>query len=286
MILCHSITELRATIAQRRLSEGGKVAFVPTMGNLHSGHIHLIHEAHKAGNIVVASIFVNPMQFGPNEDLESYPRTLQLDGEKLAEAGCHILFAPSANEIYPQGSDNHTQVCVPELGEELCGAARPGHFTGVTTVVSKLFNIVQPDVALFGQKDFQQLAIIRQMTQDLCLPIEIKGVPTVRGDSGLALSSRNGYLTDEERAKAPRLYQTLVEIRQSIESGESDFDKLCQQAKAQLAEYGFTPDYLSVRRQSDLKPAEAEDSTLVILAAAHLGKARLIDNIAFALDQK
>ncbi len=286
MILCHTIAELRAAIAERRRNEGGKVAFVPTMGNLHSGHIQLIHEAHKEGNTVVCSIFVNPMQFGPNEDLDSYPRTLEADSEQLSQAGCHILFAPNANEIYPNGLDSQTQVNVPELGEELCGAARPGHFTGVTTVVSKLFNIVQPDVALFGQKDFQQLAIIRKMAQDLCMPLEIKGVPTVRAESGLALSSRNGYLTQEELAQAPALYQTLVKIRQSIEAGESDFDKLCQQAKTELSTQGFTPDYLSVRRQSDLKTAEPNDSQLVILAAAHLGKARLIDNIAFALNQK
>lgn len=286
MILCHTIAELRTAISKRRLNEGGQVAFVPTMGNLHSGHIQLIHAAHKEGDTVVCSIFVNPMQFGPNEDLDSYPRTLQADSEKLSAAGCHILFAPSANEVYPAGLENHTQVDVPELGAELCGATRPGHFTGVTTVVSKLFNMVQPDVALFGQKDFQQLAVIRKMTQDLCLPIEIIGVPTVRGESGLALSSRNGYLTAPELLQAPLLYQTLVKIRQSIEGGESDFDKLCQQGKASLSQNGFTPDYLSVRRQSDLKPAQADDRTLVILVAAQLGKARLIDNIAFALNQQ
>ncbi|MDX1319212.1 MAG: pantoate--beta-alanine ligase [Oceanospirillum sp.] len=286
MILCHTIAELRALIAERRKNDGGKVAFVPTMGNLHSGHIQLIHEARNVGNIVVCSIFVNPMQFGPNEDLDSYPRTLSADSEQLTEAGCDILFAPSANEIYPNGLQSHSQVDVPELGDELCGAARPGHFTGVTTVVSKLFNIVQPDIALFGQKDFQQLAVIRKMAQDLCMPLEIIGVPTVRGESGLALSSRNGYLTQDELSKAPALYQTLVKIRQSIESGETDFDKLCQQGKADLETAGFTPDYLSVRRQSDLKSALPSDQELVILAAAHLGKARLIDNIAFALNHK
>ncbi|WP_417596337.1 pantoate--beta-alanine ligase [Oceanospirillum sp.] len=286
MILCHSIAELRSAIAQRRRNEGGKVAFVPTMGNLHSGHIHLIHEAHKEGDTVVCSIFVNPMQFGPNEDLDSYPRTLEADSEKLSEAGCHILFAPNASEIYPTGLESQTQVNVPELGEELCGATRPGHFTGVTTVVSKLFNIVQPDVALFGQKDFQQLAIIRKMAQDLCMPLEIKGVPTVRMESGLALSSRNGYLTQEELVVAPTLYQTLVKIRQSIEAGQSDFDTLCDRAKSELRAKGFRPDYLSIRRQADLKIADNTSSHLVILAAAQLGKARLIDNIAFALNQK
>lgn len=286
MIICHSIAELRSAIAERSRNEAGKVAFVPTMGNLHSGHIHLIHEAHKVGSTVVCSIFVNPMQFGPNEDLDSYPRTLEADSDKLSAADCHILFAPNASEIYPKGLDDQTQVKVPELGEELCGAARPGHFTGVTTIVSKLFNIVQPDVALFGQKDFQQLAIIRKMAKDLCMPLEIRGVPTVRAESGLALSSRNGYLTPDELSNAPALYQTLVKIRQSIEAGESDFDTLCQQGKNELSAHGFTPDYLSVRRQSDLKIADSNDTELVILAAAHLGKARLIDNIAFALNQK
>ncbi len=286
MILCHSIAELHSAIAERRRNTDGKIAFVPTMGNLHSGHIHLIHEAHKEGDTVVCSIFVNPMQFGPNEDLDSYPRTLEADSEKLSAAGCHILFAPSASEIYPNGLDSQTLVNVPELGEELCGAARPGHFTGVTTIVSKLFNIVQPDVALFGQKDYQQLAIIRKMAQDLCMPLEIKGVATVRSESGLALSSRNGYLTQEELEIAPTLYQTLVKIRQLIEAGQADFDKLCQQAKTELNAKGFITDYLSIRRQSDLKPADSKDTRLVILAAAHLGKARLIDNIAFALNQK
>lgn len=285
MIVCHTLTELRTLIAERR-RQGDKIAFVPTMGNLHAGHIQLIHEAHKAGDTVVCSIFVNPMQFGPNEDLDAYPRTLEADSEKLNAAGCHILFAPSAGEVYPKGMDSHTQVQVPELGEELCGAARPGHFTGVSTVVSKLFNMVQPDVALFGQKDFQQLAIIRKMVADLCMPVEIVGVPTVRAESGLALSSRNGYLNDDERAIAPVLYQTLVQIRRSIEGGDSDFDTLCRRGKTELSAAGFTPDYLSIRRQSDLQAARPGDSELLIVAAAHLGKARLIDNIAFALHQK
>lgn len=286
MIICHSLSELRHAVAERRHAEGGQVAFVPTMGNLHAGHIQLIHKAHKAGRTVICSIFVNPMQFGPNEDLDAYPRTLEADSEKLQDAGCHILFAPSANEMYPEGLQQHTQVDVPELGKELCGAARPGHFTGVTTVVSKLFNMVQPDIALFGQKDFQQLVIIRKMVRDLAMPVEVIGVPTVRAESGLALSSRNGYLDDDEKATAPTLYQTLVKIRQSIEAGETDFDTLCAEGKTSLTAAGFTPDYLSVRRQSDLQPAGPDDRDLVILAAAHLGRARLIDNIAFALNQK
>lgn len=286
MILCHTIAELRAAISKRRLNEGGQVAFVPTMGNLHSGHIQLIQEAHKKGDTVICSIFVNPMQFGPNEDLDAYPRTLEADSEKLIAAGCHILFAPNASEIYPKGLESQTEVNVPHLGEALCGAVRPGHFTGVATVVSKLFNIVQPDIALFGQKDFQQLAIIRKMVRDLCIPVEIIGVPTVRADSGLALSSRNGYLTATELSQAPALYQTLVKIRQLIEAGEADFDKLCQQGRSELQKQGFIPDYLCICRQSDLEPAQEKDRDLVILAAAHLGKARLIDNIAFALNQQ
>ena len=283
MITCHTIKELRATIKKHRES-GCDVAFVPTMGNLHTGHIQLVHEAHEAGDIVVSSIFVNPMQFGPGEDLEAYPRTLEADSEKLNQAGCHILFAPNANEMYPNGTGAQTQVNVPELVNELCGASRPGHFTGVTTVVTKLFNIVQPDIALFGQKDFQQLAVIRKMAADLCMPIDIIGVPTVRAESELALSSRNGYLNDEELATAPKLYQTLVKIKHAIESGEKDFDTLCHQGNKTLTVAGFKPDYLSIRRQSDLKPADKNDDALVILGAAHLGNARLIDNIAFALN--
>lgn len=283
MIVIHSIKELREHLNRQR-QDGLRIGFVPTMGNLHSGHIQLIHEAHKVSDTVVCSIFVNPMQFGPNEDLESYPRTLEADTEKLTAAGCHILFAPNASEMYPNGTGVQTQVDVPELGDELCGASRPGHFTGVTTVVTKLFNIVQPDTALFGQKDFQQLAIIRKMAADLCMPIDIIGVPTVRADSGLALSSRNGYLSETERAAAPALYKTLVEIRQAIESGNKDFDTLCHQGKQTLSEAGFKPDYLSIRRQSDLKPAQTGDDSLVILAAAYMGSARLIDNIAFALN--
>ncbi|MAC46195.1 MAG: pantoate--beta-alanine ligase [Oceanospirillum sp.] len=283
MILCHTIKEVRAAIKEHRKS-GCEVAFVPTMGNLHTGHVQLVHEAHEAGDIVVCSIFVNPMQFGPNEDLDAYPRTLEADSEKLTEAGCHILFAPNANEMYPNGIEAQTQVNVPKLVEELCGASRPGHFTGVTTVVTKLFNIIQPDIALFGQKDFQQLAVIRKMAADLCMPVEIIGVSTVRAESDLALSSRNGYLTEQELATAPQLYQTLVKIKQAIEKGGKDFDTLCAQGNEELSQLGFTPDYLSVRRQSDLKPAGPDDDELVILAAAHLGKARLIDNIAFALN--
>lgn len=284
MILCHSIQSLRETVQAYRKS-GNKIAFVPTMGNLHSGHIQLVHEAKKVADVVISSIFVNPMQFGPNEDLDAYPRTLEADKEKLTEAGCHVLFAPNASEMYPNGTGVQTQVIVPELTDELCGASRPGHFTGVSTVVTKLFNIVQPDIALFGEKDFQQLAVIRKMAADLCMPIEIIGISTVRAASDLALSSRNGYLSEQELATAPTLYRTLSQIKSAIEAGDKDFDTLCHQGNSALASAGFKPDYLSVRRQSDLKPATAEDDQLVILAAAYLGNARLIDNIAFALNQ-
>lgn len=283
MIVIHTIAELRQAITHQR-QQGKSVALVPTMGNLHEGHIELVHQAHDAGELVVCSIFVNPMQFGPGEDLDAYPRTLDADRDKLDVAGCHILFAPSAGEIYPNGTGIQTQVDVPELGDELCGASRPGHFTGVTTVVTKLFNIVQPDVALFGQKDFQQLAVIRKMTADLCLPVRIIGVPTVRAASGLALSSRNGYLSEDEKNTAATLYQVLSDIKEAIINGSAAFDPLCEQGKQTLAAAGFTPDYLSVRRQSDLKSAGESDDSLVILAAAVLGNARLIDNVAFTLN--
>ena len=284
MRVVRNVEQLREALEYMREGGHGPIGFVPTMGFLHEGHASLLRRAAEMSGTVVMSIFVNPLQFGPDEDLDAYPRTLEADSEKLTEAGCHILFAPNANEMYPNGTEAQTQVNVPKLVEELCGASRPGHFTGVTTVVTKLFNIIQPDIALFGQKDFQQLAVIRKMAADLCMPVEILGVSTVRAESDLALSSRNGYLTEQELATAPQLYQTLVKIKHAIEKGAKDFDTLCTQGNEELSQLGFTPDYLSVRRQSDLKPAGPNDDALVILTAAHLGKARLIDNIAFALN--
>ncbi|WP_207061389.1 pantoate--beta-alanine ligase [Motiliproteus sp. SC1-56] len=280
MIRVGRIDEVRAKVAEAR-GKGLRIAFVPTMGNLHPGHMSLIDEARRQGDYVVASIFVNPLQFGANEDLDSYPRTLEADQAQLAAKGCDLLFAPTVEEMYPGGAGLQTQVDVPELGRQHCGASRPGHFRGVATVVTKLFGIVQPDVAIFGCKDFQQLAVIRALTRDLSLPVTIVGAPTARNEAGLALSSRNGYLSAEEFEIAPALYRTLEETRRAIEAGESDYPALQARANAALQNAGFTPDYFHICRQDDLQPAEVADRKLVILAAAKLGGARLIDNLAF-----
>lgn len=277
-----TVVELRAAVARAR-SEGKRVAFVPTMGNLHAGHVALVEKARQRADFVVASIFVNPLQFGPNEDLASYPRTLAADQEKLVGAGCHLLFHPDVEEMYPRGMDGQTRVSVRGVSEGLCGGSRPGHFDGVATVVSKLFNMVQPDIAVFGEKDFQQLAVIRTMVRDLNMPIQIIGEPTVRAADGLALSSRNGYLDDEQRATAPVLYRTLTQMADSIRGGERDFESLITQGKNALQAAGLRPDYLEVRDSNDLRPASAETRQLVILVAAFLGKPRLIDNLAFEL---
>jgi pantoate--beta-alanine ligase len=279
-----SVRELRAAVAQAR-AEGKQIAFVPTMGNLHAGHAALVEKAAQRADFVVASIFVNPLQFGPSEDLDKYPRTLIADQEKLVEAGCHLLFTPDVDEMYPHGMDGQTRVSVPVISEGLCGASRPGHFEGVATVVSKLFNMVQPDLAIFGQKDFQQLAVIRTLVRDLNMPIQIIGEPTVRADDGLALSSRNGYLSAEQRASAPVLYQSLRDMADAIRAGEHDFAKLISAAQAQHSAAGFRPDYLEVREANGLRPATDGDRQLVILVAAFIGSTRLIDNLAFELDK-
>ncbi|MEE3634465.1 pantoate--beta-alanine ligase [Pseudomonas sp. AL 58] len=280
-----TVRELRAAVARAR-SEGKRIGFVPTMGNLHSGHAALVAKAAQRVDFVVASIFVNPLQFGAGEDLDKYPRTLAADQEKLLEAGCHLLFAPSVEEMYPEGMAGQTRVSVPQLSEGLCGASRPGHFEGVATVVSKLFNMVQPDLAVFGQKDFQQLAVIRALVRDLNMPIQIIGEPTVRAPDGLALSSRNGYLSDEQRACAPALYRTLTQMAEAIKQGSCDFQALIAQGQEQLQKAGFRPDYLEVRHAISLRPATAEDRDLVILVAAFLGATRLIDNLHLNLDDK
>jgi len=278
-----TVRELRAAVARAR-SEGKRIGFVPTMGNLHSGHAALVTKAAQRVDFVVASIFVNPLQFGPNEDLDKYPRTLAADQEKLLEAGCHLLFAPSVEEMYPDGTDGQTRVNVAQLSEGLCGASRPGHFEGVATVVSKLFNMVQPDLAVFGQKDFQQLAVIRALVRDLNMPIQIIGEPTVRAEDGLALSSRNGYLNEEQRSIAPALYRLLSQMAAAIEQGERDYPALIANGQQQLQNAGFRPDYLEIRQALSLRPASAEDRDLVILAAAFLGATRLIDNLHLNLD--
>ena len=274
----HTIQGVRDALRQAR-RDGNRIGFVPTMGNLHAGHISLIHAARARCDIVVASVFVNPTQFGANEDFGSYPRTLEEDARLLTEAPCDLLFAPAAQEMYTNGRNQTTSVHVAELGKELCGAHRPGHFDGVSTVVSKLFNIVQPDMAFFGEKDFQQLAIVRRMTRELDFPIEIVGVPTARAEDGLALSSRNGYLSPEERQQAPMLYRTLCQLRDAITYGQREYAMLADAARLHLQKSGFEPDYVEIRRRSDLLLPEPGDRELVILLAARLGKTRLIDNL-------
>jgi pantoate--beta-alanine ligase len=273
-----TVRELRAAVARAR-SEGKRIGLVPTMGNLHSGHAALVTKAAQRADFVVATIFVNPMQFGPNEDLATYPRTLAADQERLLEAGCHLLFTPNVEEMYPHGMADQTTVSVPVISEGLCGASRPGHFDGVSTVVSKLFNMVQPDLAVFGEKDFQQLAVIRALVRDLNMPIQIIGEPTVRAEDGLALSSRNGYLSAEQRAIAPELYRVIQHIGRAIDSGDKDFSTLLEAGKTELQAVGLRPDYLEVREATSLRPATALDNDLVILAAVFLGKTRLIDNL-------
>lgn len=279
----HTIAQLRAAVGRAR-EEGKRVGLVPTMGNLHAGHVALVEKALQRTDYVVVTIFVNPLQFGPNEDLDSYPRTLAEDQRKLLDAGAHLVFAPSVNEMYPEGMNGHTIVSVPVVSEGLCGASRPGHFDGVSTVVSKLFNIVQPDLAIFGQKDYQQLAVIRKMAHDLCLPVQIMGQPTVRADDGLALSSRNGYLSEAERRVAPTLYQTLQWIASQVQAGRCDFAELVEEARIVLVDAGLRPDYLDLRDAGSLQPVNEDTTHMVVLAAAFLGKTRLIDNLCFDRD--
>jgi pantoate--beta-alanine ligase len=259
--------------------EGLRVAFVPTMGNLHPGHVSLIEAARQHGDRFVASIFVNPMQFGPNEDFAHYPRTPTQDEKMLAAAGCNLMFMPDVAEIYPSGSERATRVEVPGLSRVLCGEFRPGHFEGVTTIVATLFNIVQPDVAIFGEKDFQQLTVIRRMVADLCVPVQIVGAPTVRDADGLAMSSRNQYLTTEERRIAPRIHEILTATAKRLASGDNDFAGLESAGARQLEAAGFKPDYFAVRAAVDLSAPKPNSDYLVVLTAARLGKARLIDNV-------
>jgi pantoate--beta-alanine ligase len=262
---------------------GERVAFVPTMGNLHAGHISLIELARRHGERFIASIFVNPMQFGPNEDFNHYPRTPDRDARMLAEAGCDLMFQPDVAEMYPSAPDIATRVAVPGLSTILCGEFRPGHFEGVATVVAKLFNIVQPDVAVFGEKDFQQLTVIRRMVADLCLPVQVVGAPTLREADGLAMSSRNQYLDDAQRALAPRLYAELRGAAAAIERGSRDFAALEAAATSRLADAGFRLDYFRVRRAADLQPPHVDDAELVALVAARIGRARLIDNLRISV---
>lgn len=275
------IAELRRTLTDAR-RQGQRIALVPTMGNLHDGHLALIEAARARADVVVATIFVNPLQFGPSEDLDAYPRTLADDQASLSAAGCDLLFTPSTAAIYPRGLEAQTRVCVPGVSEGLCGASRPGHFDGVSTIVTMLFNLVQPDVACFGEKDYQQLMVIRRLVTDLHLPIEIVGVPIVRAEDGLALSSRNGYLNAEQRARAPGLYRTLCELRDDLLAGRPP-SVAVDTALARLSERGFEPEYLEVRRAGDLGPLDEDSRDAVLLAAARLGPARLIDNLTVRL---
>jgi len=273
-----TVRELRAAVARAR-SEGKRIAFVPTMGNLHSGHIALVTKAAQRADFVVASIFVNPLQFGPNEDLASYPRTLAADQEKLLQAGCQLLFTPVVEEMYPHGMADQTIVRVPVVSEGLCGGSRPGHFDGVSTVVSKLFNMVQPDLAIFGQKDYQQLAVVNALVRDLNMPIQIIGEPTVRAADGLALSSRNGYLSEEQRAIAPALYRIISQIGDALRNGQQNYAELLEEGKKQLERAGMRPDYLEIRNGVTLRPVAENEQDLVVLGAAFLGNTRLIDNL-------
>jgi pantoate--beta-alanine ligase len=275
------IKELRSVLDAQR-SQGQRIAFVPTMGNLHAGHIRLVEDARQHGDVVVCSIFVNPLQFGRNEDLDSYPRTLDADMAQLRAARCDVLFTPAASEMYPQGLEAQTIVSVPGVSERHCGASRPGHFDGVATVVSKLFNMVQPHTALFGLKDYQQFQVISHMVADLCMPIGLVGVATQREPTGLALSSRNGYLTAEEKVRAVALYQTLLQAGSSLQLGDS-ITGVETQAALQLTAAGFRLDYFSVCHAATLEPASPQDRALVILAAAWMGKTRLIDNLLVTL---
>lgn len=279
MQIVTSKTDLRHCIHTWRSTQQ-RIAFVPTMGNLHAGHLRLVQRAHEVSDKVIVSIFVNPTQFGADGgDYQTYPRTLEADCNQLKAEQADAVFTPNVSDMYPTNTDSDTRVYVPKLSEILCGASRDGHFAGVTTIVTKLFNLLQPDIALFGEKDYQQLFIIKRMVKDLFMPIEIIGVPTVREKDGLAMSSRNGYLTPEQRQIAPQLYQNLQTIATQLQTGNRDFCSLIQQASQQLTKAGFTPDYIAIRDTQTLLEPETNTNKLVILAAAWLGKARLIDNL-------
>lgn len=278
MITLTTIDDLRQQVRQWR-NAGERIALVPTMGSLHQGHLALVRRARQEADRVIVTIFVNPMQFVEGEDFENYPRTTQQDAAALLAEGADLLFTPAVTEVYSRPQQLQTRVEVPGLSDILCGASRPGHFVGVATVVCKLFNIVQADLALFGEKDYQQLTVIRHMADDLCIPVEIIGVPTVREEDGLAMSSRNGYLTDQERKKAPKLYRIMQNTATTIESGSQDYARLEYEAMQALEKAGFNPDYYAIRRAEDLSEPEGEGRNLIILAAAYLGRARLIDNL-------
>jgi len=272
------ISQLRSILDKHRLQDKD-IVLVPTMGNLHEGHMALIRLAHKHGDVVVSSIFVNPLQFGLNEDWDQYPRTFESDVASLNDENCHYLFFPTDEEMYPNGMESQTRVFCPTMTDVLCGASRPGHFEGVTTVVTKLFHIVDPDVAVFGEKDWQQLAVIRRMAADLCMRAKIVGAPIARDHDGLALSSRNAFITADERPRVSQLNQSLEWARQQIQNGKRDYGRIEAEAKQQILDAGFRPDYFSVCNAQNLAPALDDDTDLAILGALFTEGARLIDNV-------
>jgi len=278
-----TVAELREYVHQAKF-KGLSVGFVPTMGNLHAGHMSLVKHANKQCDVVIASIFVNPLQFNDQSDLTNYPRTLEQDQLLLDDNGCDLLFTPTVVEMYPNGQKNQSIVSVPDVSMGLCGGARPGHFDGVATVVTKLFNMVQADKAFFGEKDFQQLAVIRKMVADLSLPVTVVGIATERNTEGLALSSRNGYLSANELALAPAIFKALQDVANAIQQG-NNFVTTLDETQQRLNHQGFKVDYLALCRESDLKPASPEDDKLVVLIAVYLGSARLIDNLPFPLNR-
>ncbi len=279
MQIFHHIDSLRQALARER-QDGKRIGFVPTMGNLHDAHLALVKTAQTHADVVVSSIFVNRLQFGLNEDWDKYPRTLPEDSAKLRSVKCDYLFCPEEQEIYPNGMAQQTRVLVPSMANILCGASRPDHFEGVTTVVSKLFNIVQPDLAVFGLKDFQQLAIIRRMVQDLCMPVEIIAGDIVREADGLAMSSRNGFITPAERPRVKQLHTSLAWVCQQIQAGDREFAAMETEAKRQIEAAGFRADYVSVCNSRTLAPAAHDDAEITVLGAMYTSAARLIDNIS------
>jgi pantoate--beta-alanine ligase len=282
MQVFHHIQSLRDALNDERVA-GKRIGFVPTMGNLHDAHIELVKIAQRNCDVVVTSIFVNPLQFGLNEDWDKYPRTLAADSAKLEAAGCDYLFCPNDKEIYPNGMAEQTRVIVPSMTDVLCGASRPGHFEGVTTVVTKLFNIVQPDEAVFGIKDFQQLAVIRRMVEDLCIPIKIVAGEIVREADGLAMSSRNGFITADERPCVAQLSRSLNWVKQEITQGRRDFSVLVEIAKEQIQAAGFKVDYVNICNSRTLEMAAHDDTEITILGAIYTQSARLIDNVSVVL---
>lgn len=281
----HTIAGLRGALAGERRA-GKRIGFVPTMGNLHDGHLALIELARERCDVVVCSIFVNALQFGLNEDWDRYPRTFEADQEKLAGARCDYLFHPPDREMYPNGLDSQTKVVCPAMTDVLCGASRPGHFEGVTTVVTKLFNIVQPDEAVFGAKDYQQLAVVRRMAEDLCMPVEIVSAPIHRESDGLAMSSRNRYITAPERPRANQLQKTLQWIVEQLQHGNRDYPELEKQGREQIEAAGFQLDYMAICNSRTLEPAAFDDSEVTVLGAMYTESARLIDNLTLTLEKR